>query len=315
MKLERPLNALGAMVILGASYLPDYVSQRTYQAPPSGTHHASSVHASVKPAAPSTRDSIDTLISSFSQPSYDIDSFLKDDVDREIASWNPWERKTYQRWLSQVTAYDDLIDEASVDMNYMRALVAWESHGGDHTTTSKKGAVGSCQFMPGTAKMWGLTVNDTIDERRNPVKAVPACTALVTHLAEKYKEGPSYLINAGYNWGEGSTDRMLKRHHGKSDEEKFAKLPSETKNHILKILAFKEIYDNPEKYGFTIEQHPSTKDYFAGLPRHTVATGDTGYGLSRKYDVPLKNLAAVNPEIVSLNRISKNWSLRIPYEN
>jgi len=66
---------------------------------------------------------------------------------------------------------------------------------------SPAGARGLGQFMPGTAPLYGLTVNDKQDDRTDPLKSVPAQAKYMRKLLDQF-DNNEQLALAGYNAGE-----------------------------------------------------------------------------------------------------------------
>lgn len=113
--------------------------------------------------------------------------------------------------------------------------------------TSPKGAAGYWQFMPQTARDFGLKVNPGIDERHNIQKST---VAAAKYLKSLYKEFGSWTLTAAaYNIGEGS----LKRHINKQKQDNYfkMKLNRETASYVYKLISMKEIIENPTRYGYT----------------------------------------------------------------
>src|SRR5690606_35056043 len=72
---------------------------------------------------------------------------------------------------------------------------------------SPKGAAGFWQFMPQTARDFGLKVNDEVDERNNIHKST---VAAAKYLKSLYREFNSWtLAAAAYNIGEGRLKRQI----------------------------------------------------------------------------------------------------------
>jgi membrane-bound lytic murein transglycosylase D len=111
---------------------------------------------------------------------------------------------------------------------------------------SHRGAAGYWQFMPGTARTYGLKVNDARDDRKNIRKStVAACK----YLNELFKEFKSWtLVAAAYNTGENNLRREMYR-QGKRNYFKL-KLNRETATYLYKIVSVKEIIEKPAQYGF-----------------------------------------------------------------
>ena len=113
---------------------------------------------------------------------------------------------------------------------------------------SSAGAVGIWQFVAGTARDWGLRVDDAIDERNNFEKATPAALDYLQFLHDKFDSWT--LAAAAYNSGENGLARRL-------DEQNVAEyydlyLNNETSQYLFRILAIKEIMTDPKKYGLEI---------------------------------------------------------------
>jgi peptidoglycan lytic transglycosylase D len=117
-------------------------------------------------------------------------------------------------------------------------------------TTSQAGAVGLWQFVPSTARLYGLRIDNWVDERRDPVKATKAAAAYLKELHRYY--GRWYLVTAAYNAGPAIIDKALQSSHATDFwgiKEK-AQLSQETRNFVPKFVAVALIATNPKNYGF-----------------------------------------------------------------
>lgn len=127
------------------------------------------------------------------------------------------------------------------DFKYM-PLVESGLQGG----TSPKGAAGFWQFMPGTARMYGLKVNSRTDERKNLRKStIAACK----YMQELYGIFNSWtLVAAAYNVG----DVHMKRQINKQNQDNYfkMKLNRETGGYVYKLISMKEILENPARNGY-----------------------------------------------------------------
>jgi hypothetical protein len=111
---------------------------------------------------------------------------------------------------------------------------------------SGKGAVGLWQFIPETARRYGLRVDDFVDERRNPEKSTRAA---IRYLKENQQRFGSWaLAAAAYNMGEAATDDDLAYQGGKTYFDLY--LNEETSRYVFRIVAIKEIMQHPDRYGF-----------------------------------------------------------------
>jgi len=120
---------------------------------------------------------------------------------------------------------------------------------------SPAGARGVWQFMPQTAKEYGMEVNDFVDERYHLEKSTQAACDYLK--AAKNKFGNWTLAAASYNGGMAGINKQIER-QGVSDYYDLL-LTEETSRYVFRILALKEIMKNPDKYGFTL---PNEQLYF-----------------------------------------------------
>lgn len=119
---------------------------------------------------------------------------------------------------------------------------------------SSKGAVGLWQFIPETARRYGLQVDDYVDERRHVEKSTRAAVRLLKDNKERF--GSWALSAAAYNMGEGAVDDDLSFQGG--DDYFDLYMNEETSRYLFRIAAVKEIMSNPEKYGYFLEE----EDYY-----------------------------------------------------
>ena len=125
---------------------------------------------------------------------------------------------------------------------------------------SRARAVGLWQFMTTTARNYGLTVNEWVDERRDPVKSTRAAMAYLKDLYSWFTSWDFAL--AAYNRGEYGIQRDIERSRI-VDFMEMAELGAthrETENHVPQIHAAAIIAKNPEKYGFHLGNDPMAMD-------------------------------------------------------
>ncbi|MDR3696265.1 lytic transglycosylase domain-containing protein [Mucilaginibacter sp.] len=119
--------------------------------------------------------------------------------------------------------------------------------------TSPRGAKGIWQFMPGTARTYGLKVRDGVDERMNTRKStIAACK----YIKELYVEFNSWtLAAAAYNNGEIQIERAINRQN--EDNYFLMHLNGETAAYVYNIIAMKQIISQPGKYGYKTYLKPN----------------------------------------------------------
>ncbi|MGY6523488.1 MAG: lytic transglycosylase domain-containing protein [Mongoliitalea sp.] len=113
---------------------------------------------------------------------------------------------------------------------------------------SPAGARGFWQFMDATAKEYNLEVSKDVDERYHLEKAtVAACR----YLKKAYASFGNWTsVAASYNMGiSGLSKRKNEQRHNNYYD---LWLNEETSRYIFRIVAFKELFENPERYGFEL---------------------------------------------------------------
>jgi membrane-bound lytic murein transglycosylase D len=128
------------------------------------------------------------------------------------------------------------------DFKYM-PLVESGLQGG----VSPKGAAGFWQFMPGTARSYGLKVNSKVDERNNLRKSTIAAAKYIKELYGTF--GSWTLVAAAYNVG----DNHMKKQIDKQNHKNYfkMKLNRETAGYVYKLISMKQIIKHPDRYGYT----------------------------------------------------------------
>lgn len=113
-------------------------------------------------------------------------------------------------------------------------------------TTSHRGASGYWQFMPSTARAFGLRVDSVVDERQHIEKST---VAAAKYLKALYREFNSWtLVAAAYNIGEGNLLRAI--NHQNEDNYFRLKLNRETGSYVYKLISVKEIIEHPKRHGY-----------------------------------------------------------------
>jgi membrane-bound lytic murein transglycosylase D len=101
---------------------------------------------------------------------------------------------------------------------------------------SRAGAVGTWQFMHGTARAYSLRINSLVDERRDPLAATHAAAKFLRSLYGIY--GDWTMALAAYNCGPGNVNKAIRRSGGKRDFwEIYYYLPRETRGYVPAFIA------------------------------------------------------------------------------
>lgn len=116
---------------------------------------------------------------------------------------------------------------------------------------SPAGARGFWQFMPGTAKDYGLEVSNDVDERYHLEKSTLAAAKYLKTAFGKFGNWTS--VAASYNMGIAGIGNR-KEEQNQSDYYNLH-LVEETSRYLFRILAFKAIFENPVAYGFDLSEN------------------------------------------------------------
>ncbi len=172
------------------------------------------------------------------------DPMVREALDRELTSVC-YQHSTTLLCLKRAGRYFPVIEQILKEENVpedIKYLCVTESSLSNAISSAK--AVGFWQFLESTAKLYGLTVNEEVDERYHVEKS--------THAACKYlKEGKKSLgtwslAAAGYNMGTGGVNKS-KTNQGQSEYWDLYFNP-ETARYVFRILAYKLVFEKPHAY-------------------------------------------------------------------
>lgn len=127
-------------------------------------------------------------------------------------------------------------------------LVAAESE--YNNMISPAGATGYWQIMAGTGKEAGLEINNVVDERYDIEKSTQFACNFILKSFEKY--GSWTLAAASYNGGRAGIDEQMRIQ--KEDNYYNLLLTEETARYIFRVVAYKLIINDPERYGFNLKE-------------------------------------------------------------
>lgn len=166
------------------------------------------------------------------------------------------------------------------------------------TAYSRAHAVGLWQFIPATARRYDIKINWWYDGRRDVIASTRAALDYLQFLHEEFNGNWFYAL-AAYNAGEGSIAYAIKKNKSKGRDTRYTnlRLKSETRRYVPKLIALKNIINDPARYGITLDPVPN-EPYFA--------TVDTGGQIDLNV---VRELSGLNPkEMRHLNAAFKRWS-------
>lgn len=176
---------------------------------------------------------------------------------------------------------------------------------------SPKDAVGLWQFIPATARQFGLIVNDYVDERRHPEKSTRAAIA---YLKQGFDSNASWTNSAaGYNMGHGSFLENISYQGKKNFYDLY--LNEETSRYILRIAVIKHIMQHAREYGIVVHEHDRYREEKSKIVRVSDAISNLAEwaaqnGTSYK-DVKLLNPWIIGRQLPAPARGS-TWDISIP---
>lgn len=130
------------------------------------------------------------------------------------------------------------------DMLYLACIESYLNP----TARSAAGAAGIWQFMPATAKQYGLEVNDNVDERYHLEKATDAACRYLKSSLRRY--GRWEDVMAAYNAGDGRITKELESQMAQTAFD--LHLVDETSRYPFRVMAMKTIMEQPRAFGFTL---------------------------------------------------------------
>jgi len=155
---------------------------------------------------------------------------------------------------------------------------------------SPSGARGFWQFLDVTAKEYGLEVTEEVDERYDVVKSTEAACK---YLNEAYKKFGSWaLVAASYNMGMSGVSGELAKQSAKTYWD--LQLNEETGRYVFRILAMRQIMQDPEGHGF----HLRSEDKYPQYETVKVAVSSTIpdlYAFATQQGVNYKTIKILNP--------------------
>jgi hypothetical protein len=234
-------------------------------------------------------------------------------IDKELLKNIYWQSNT-MLYFKKANKYFPIIEpilkkyDIPDDFKYLAVIES-----GLDNVVSPSGAAGFWQIMKGTGREYGLEVNKEIDERYNLEKStVVACK----YLQDSYnKFGNWTMAAASYNMGKNGVRRKIKEQASNNYYNLY--LNSETARYIFRIIAVKEIMQNPRRYGFMFRE----MDLYS-MPNFKAIEVDSTisnlYDFAKSHSVNYKLLKQFNPWLRSMSlpdKSRKKYILKIPTDS
>ncbi len=246
------------------------------------------------------------------KPLFDIPIVMNPLVENFIHYYQTTGRKQFSIWLARSERYVPMMRKVLKEHGLPTDLVylAMIESGFNPRAYSHRRASGPWQFIPGTGRKYGLTVNYWIDERRDPEKSTIAAARYLKDLYDQFESW--HLAAAAYNCGEGKLSRAIKRYKTE-DYWKLIRhhyLKRETRMYVPQMIAAALIAKEPEKYGFTNIPYQEPLKYEeakvpGGVPLREIA---------RACHCSERTLRLLNPELIRLCTppYKRHFDIKIP---
>ena len=203
---------------------------------------------------------------------------------------------------------EDVFDSYGLpaEFKYMAVI---ESALNPNVVNRRSGAAGMWQFMYSTGRMYGLTINSVVDERKDPVKATHAAARFIKDLYDIYKDW--VLVIAAYDCGPGNVNKAIKRSGNKKDYWGiYYHLPKETRGYIPQYIAAAyavNYYADHNLVPLPLNIPVATDTIMVNKDIHLAQ-------ISEVMNIPLGELQALNPQykIGLVPGSSKPQSLTLP---
>lgn len=230
-------------------------------------------------------------------------------LDREMLVNTYWQSQTLLL-IKKAHRYFPLIEpilkEAGVpdDLKYLAV-----AESGLANVVSPARAEGFWQFLDGTARDYKLEVNSEVDERYHVEKATMAAAQFLKESYQKY--GTWTMAAASYNMGRRNISRQIERQ--KSGNYFDLVLGEETGRYVYRLVALKLIMENPDKYGFYIndkQKYQSIKHTLVEVDTTVTNLADFAHQMGINYKV-LKELNPWLRDDKLTNKAGKKYQIKI----
>lgn len=231
-------------------------------------------------------------------------------LDREL-SINVYMHATTLLHIKTANRYfpiiEPILNKYNIPQDFKYLCVAESSL---RMATSSAGAKGLWQFMESVGRANGLTITSEVDERYHVEKSTEAACKFILYLNKRF--GNWTGAAAAYNMGETALANRIAAQ--KSNYYYDLNLNDETTRYIFRIMAIKEIMQNPEAYGFFVKEEQLYDPH-----QYTSINVDQPIlnlaEFAQQYGTSYRMLKVLNPWLISStlkSRGGRTYEIRIP---
>ena len=254
--------------------------------------------------------------------SFDIDSsFVYDPLMNQMRVQNSstYKNKHFFKAMDEaylfIPAIKNILTEYGVPAEFLFLAMAESNF--SNRAYSKKRAAGLWQFMPHTAKLYGLRIDEYVDERRDLIKSTRAAAKYLSYLHRKF--GKWYLAAIAYNCGGGRLHHAIKK-AGSDDlrvllDENKKYIPKESRFYIRKILALALVGSDEQLLLHSEYEHLLNRANAYSIATIKLPGGESLKRVSVLIGLPLKELKKLNRHLKYdfVPPYSSGYELYIPY--
>jgi membrane-bound lytic murein transglycosylase D len=230
-------------------------------------------------------------------------------IDKALGKNRAYYVSTLNRFEKVRPTMEAILEEQDLPRDLV--YISLVESGGNPNAMSPSGAGGYWQFLPGTARLYGLKIDRWVDERKDLEKSTRAAARYLNQLHKMF--GDWLLACAAYNAGEMAIDRIMKKN---SDVKTFWDISPEmiykyeTIAFVPKILAAIQIGRNRDKYGIPQATDPEPENY----DTVTVSSYTTFEQISEITGQSISSISVLNPELTrkSTPPYSRDYKLKVP---
>ena len=174
---------------------------------------------------------------------------------------------------------------------------------------SRARALGPWQFIASTGYRYGLSRDQWIDERMDPVKSTQAAIGYLTALHNLFGDWTTAL--ASYNCGESAVLRAIRAQQVNYLDDfwdLYERLPRETAGYVPRFIATLKIVSDPAAYGFELPEPDPPLAYETVSVNRPVKLS----GIGKRIEISEAELKGLNPELRHAATPEREYELKVP---
>lgn len=199
----------------------------------------------------------------------DVPAFFQQQVCKRLSDYAESSRTDLQVRLQRAAPYLPSIKLMLKQQNlpsYFAYVPLVESAFQADAGRSESGARGLWQFVPETARTYGLRVSRSVDDRLDPVRATRAASHYLRQLQETFGSDAPLLVLAAYNLGENNLSRAIIRARTRDiwSLMRQGQIPYRTRDFLVKMVSLWVAITHAERFQLVLEAPQNPKAFVDG---------------------------------------------------